>query len=637
MSGICGIIQFDQQPVEVKVLQAMTETVAHRGPDGIHYVCQEAAGFAHLALHVTPESVQERQPLRSADGHLWLTADARIDNRSELMAVLAAKGYLTEPQVTDADLILAAYRFWGHDCAAHLIGDFAFALWDAKRQQLFAARDPMATRAFYYRYTPRQLLFATEVKQLLAVPGVPARIFEPMLGAWLAFHPGNADWTFYDEIKQLPARHALVADADGCRVWPYWDIDPNYRIRHRRGEDYAEEFRELFQEAVACRLRSLKPVGLSMSGGVDSGSVGAMAGKLVQENPGQYPAFRAYSYAFETLTQCDERHISDPIAKHYGFPVTDIPAETAWPLKDFPDHGPDRDDPWMGCYQALHDLTLATAKAEGMGVMMTGSHGDLLVGGDIVDGLGMLAAGDLSGLWAELKAYGQWHGLPLAQVVRQQLVRPGLRALWPAHRAVWLRNQLQPSRSPSRTVAFADWVNPTFIDRIDLANRCVSSQVPSAFTGARRRRYQVLFDPVYARLGTWHERNFARFNLCCTDPWSDRRLASFIMAIPQHRVTRLLASKCLARQAMAGVVPEPSRQQMGKIYPSDLWQQALSHSVQDTITDLITTPRLADQGYINPSQLQEHFDSTVAQGGDEHPSFWPTLMTEAWLRQYSLT
>ncbi len=631
MSGICGIIQFDQQPVEVKVLQAMTETVAHRGPDGIHYVCQEAAGFAHLALHVTPESVQERQPLRSADGHLWLTADARIDNRSELMAVLAAKGYLTEPQVTDADLILAAYRFWGHDCAAHLIGDFAFALWDAKRQQLFAARDPMATRAFYYRYTPRQLLFATEVKQLLAVPGVPARIFEPMLGAWLAFHPGNADWTFYDEIKQLPARHALVADADGCRVWPYWDIDPNYRIRHRRGEDYAEEFRELFQEAVACRLRSLKPVGLSMSGGVDSGSVGAMAGKLVQENPGQYPAFRAYSYAFETLTQCDERHISDPIAKHYGFPVTDIAAETAWPLKDFPDHGPDRDDPWMGCYQALHDLTLATAKAEGMGVMMTGSHGDILVGGDILDGLGLLAAGDLVGLWAELRAYGQWQGLSLPQVIRRHILRPARHTLWPPGGPQVPLTAWQP------VVDFPDWVTPEFHQRIDLDHRCAPQAIPPGVVGARRRRYQILFDPVYHRAETWNERNYARFGLCRSDPWSDRRLVSFIMAIPQHQVTRLLASKWLARRAMVGVMPEPSRQQMGKIYPSELGRQAFMHRAKDTIQALLTDSCLAAQGYINPSPLQTHFDSSVVQGGEVDNNFWPTLMTEAWLRQYSFT
>lgn len=625
MSGICGIIQFNQQPVDPTVLQAMAETVAHRGPDGINYICQQAAGLAHLALHITPESVQEQQPLRSSDGSLWLTADARIDNRSELIAVLSAKGYLANPHATDADLILAAYRCWGHDCAAHLIGDFAFALWDANRRQLFAARDPMATRAFYYRYTPNQLLFGTEVKQLLAVPGVPTQIFEPMLGAWLAFHPGNADWTFYNGIKQLPARHALVADADGCRVWPYWDIDPNYRIRHRRGEDYAEEFRELFQEAVACRLRSIKPVGLFMSGGVDSGSVGAMAGKLVQDNPGQYPDFRAYSYAFETLTQCDERHISDPIAKHYGFPVTDIPAETAWPLKDFPDHGPDRDDPWMGCYQALHDLTLATAKAEGMGVMMTGSHGDLLVGGDIVDGLGMLAAGDLAGLWAELKAYSQWQGLSLPQVIRQHILRPARHTLWPS-----------PRPAGQRPVTFADWVTPEFSQRIDPAHCYTPQPIPQRLAGARRRRYQILFDPVYARLGTWHERNFARFNLCCTDPWSDRRLLSFIMAIPQHRVTRLLASKCLARQAMAGVVPEPSRQQMGKIYPSELWRQALDHQVQDTIQDLIRDSCLGKQGCIDQSQLQQYFESTVVQGGDEHPSFWPTLMTEAWLRQYSL-
>jgi len=636
MSGICGVIQFNKQPVELTVLQTMAKAIAHRGPDGINYVCQDKIGFAHLALHITPESVREKQPTISLDGNVWLTADARIDNRSEVMTVLLAKGHLTSPDSTDADLILAAYCCWGLDCAAHLIGDFAFALWDAKHQRLFAARDPMGMRAFYYRYTSNQFIFGTEVKQLLTVPQVPTRIYEPMLGAWLAFHPGEPDWTFYEEIKQLPARYALVTDAQGCRTWPYWDIDPGYRIRHRHAADYAEEFRELFQEAVACRLRSIKPVGLFFSGGVDSGSVGAMAGKLVQENPSKYAAFRGYSYAFDTLTQCDERHVSDPIAKHYGFPVSDIPAETAWPLKDFPEHGPDRDDPWMGCYQALHDSTLATAQAEGIGVMMTGSHGDLLVGGGILDFPGMFADGEIPGLWAELKAYSQWRDISLARSIRQQLLRPGLKALWPSHRATWLRNKLRPNRSDNHSVTFADWVEPAFINRIDLSNRCVSSRVPSAFTGARGRRYQVLFDPIYVRAETWTERNYARFGLGYADPWSDRRLVKYVMAIPQHYVTRLLTPKYLVRQAMAGIVPEDSRQAMGKIYLSDLYQKAFQHHAQATVKNLITHSSLAACGYVNERRLQQHFEAASNQMESEHSCFWPTLMTEAWLRQYSL-
>jgi asparagine synthase (glutamine-hydrolysing) len=206
MSGICGIIHWDKRPVNTAELELMAEPAAHRGPDGIHYRTCGQAGFAHLALHITPESVRERQPLAGPEGQALLVADARIDNRDDLIPILAEKELLAGPEATDPEIILAAYRLWGTECPAHLLGDFAFAMWDASQQHLFAARDPMAMRAFYYRWDPRRFLFGTEVKQILAAPEVPARIFEPAVAAHLAgcFH--HLDWTFYEGIAQLLRR-----------------------------------------------------------------------------------------------------------------------------------------------------------------------------------------------------------------------------------------------------------------------------------------------------------------------------------------------------------------------------------------------------------------------------------------------
>ena len=186
MSGICGIYNFDGAPVQSEVLFQMGESAAHRGPDGTGYWFEGSVGLVHQSLTITAESLREVQPLVSERGDLVLTADARIDNRDDLIRSLTTKEYLTEPDPTDADLILNAYECWGTDCPAHLIGDFAFAIWDAAKQSLFAARDPMAMRAFYYRIEPRRMLFATEVKQILATPDVPIRIFESAVGAHLA-------------------------------------------------------------------------------------------------------------------------------------------------------------------------------------------------------------------------------------------------------------------------------------------------------------------------------------------------------------------------------------------------------------------------------------------------------------------
>ena len=215
MSGICGMIHWDGQPVASGSVQAMAEAAVHRGPDGIHYRTCGQAGFAHLALHVTPESVRERQPLASPDVQILLVADARIDNRDDLIQLFVEKQLLAGIEATDPEIILAAYRLWGTDCAAHLLGDFAFAIWDASQQHLFAARDAMGMRAFYYRFEPQRFLFGTEVKQILAAPEVPAKIFEPAVAAHLAgcFH--HLDWSFYEGIAQLQPAHALPSRCQG--------------------------------------------------------------------------------------------------------------------------------------------------------------------------------------------------------------------------------------------------------------------------------------------------------------------------------------------------------------------------------------------------------------------------------------
>jgi asparagine synthase (glutamine-hydrolysing) len=225
-------------------------------------------GLAHLASHVTPESVREVQP--RVEGEVVVVADARIDNRAELVAAL---GGVVGSGATDVELIAAAYRAWGLESAARLVGDFAFVVWDGERRRLYAARDALGMRSLAYRVEAGRALFATEVKQILAVPGVPARIFEPAVAAFLSGRLPRPEWSFWEGIAQLAPAHAWTwEEGAGSRTWRYWDVDGGRRIRYRREEEYAEHFLELFRESVRARLRSVRPVGLLLSGGVDSGA-----------------------------------------------------------------------------------------------------------------------------------------------------------------------------------------------------------------------------------------------------------------------------------------------------------------------------------------------------------------------------
>jgi asparagine synthase (glutamine-hydrolysing) len=634
MSGVCGVVNFDGTPVEAETLEKMAQAAAHRGPDGIRYWRNGSAALANLALNLTPESLREKQPLVSRQDDLVLTADARLDNRSELIRTLIARDHLQDKAPTDAELILASYRCWGEGCAAHFVGDFAFALWDAGRRRLFAARDAMAMRAFYYRVERSRVLFGTEVKQILAAPGVPARIFEPAVGVYLVGPIVPLEWSFYEGISQLAPAHAMVVDESGCRVWRYWDIDPDYRVRYRTEDEYVEHFFEIFEEAVRCRLRSVKPVGILLSGGMDSGSAASTAGRLLQrDGEGSPPSFRAYSWAFEELAECDERHISSGIASHYGFPVTDVPADAYWPLKGYPAHGPDRDEPFIGPYQALIERSLAAARSEGVGLMLSGDRGDLLVGDVIVDHLGLLLAGKLHALWGELRAHGRWRNDNLSGVMMRQLLKPLLFDLWPQG-AQWALDKRQKLRGRETSPQYPPWVRPEFAERVGLAEILKESEPqPTMSDYARRMRYGLLFTFMHMRGMVWSERTNSRFGQGFADPWSDRRLASFVLGVPQWVIQRSGENKRIARRAMRAVMPEQIRRGAQKIEPVSLFDRGFKERARGTVAELLTDSRAAALGYLDAGVFCNLYESFLRNEPQRHDFWWP-LTLEMWLRQY---
>ncbi len=174
MSGIAGIYHIDGRPVDCAHLEHQAGALAHRGQDGSGLWHQGPLGLLHQMLWTTVESCQETLPLVSRTGSLVLTADARIDNREELIRLLGLEGHPGE--ITDSALILAAYERWGEACPQHLDGDFAWVIWDTSRQSLFAARDHFGAKPFYYFLDPgRTLVFASEIKAILKVPGVRLR------------------------------------------------------------------------------------------------------------------------------------------------------------------------------------------------------------------------------------------------------------------------------------------------------------------------------------------------------------------------------------------------------------------------------------------------------------------------------
>jgi asparagine synthase (glutamine-hydrolysing) len=288
MSGIYGMVRLDQAPVTRAMLEPQGGAMAGWGPDGHGQWCGENAGLGFLSLHTTPESFHERMPasLRSVP-HLLISADARIDNRGELFHALQLPS-AGRTRTPDSSLILLAYERWGADCVKRLLGDYAFAIWDARERLLFCARDPLGCRPFYYHPGGRTFLFASDIRGVLAGVESP-RLSEPLLAAHLQMRPYYArkTQTFYENVVKLPAGHTLLLAGGVLRLNRYWSPEnvPD------RSSGTGGELREIFRQAVECRLRSAFPVAAHLSGGIDSSAVTLQAARLLHTQGRQLAAF----------------------------------------------------------------------------------------------------------------------------------------------------------------------------------------------------------------------------------------------------------------------------------------------------------------------------------------------------------
>jgi asparagine synthase (glutamine-hydrolysing) len=292
MSGIVGLIHLDGKTVEHGELENMLSAIAHRGPDGKKIWREGQAGLGNCLLHVTPESLHEQLPLQSERGELILAADARLDNREELINQLGLTRY-SAPQITDSRLILTAYEKWGEACLQKLLGDFAFAIWDKQRQTLFCGRDHLGCKPFFYFYLPHRLFaFASEIKALLTLPRVTRELNEEKIGIYLCQLSGYAerdDRTFFKHINRLLPSQVLRVSENGLQTQSYHEWDAASLPELKAEADFVEAFRERFEQAVACRMRSAYPIASTLSGGLDSSAVSCVARHLLngQNHNGQ--------------------------------------------------------------------------------------------------------------------------------------------------------------------------------------------------------------------------------------------------------------------------------------------------------------------------------------------------------------
>jgi asparagine synthase (glutamine-hydrolysing) len=257
---------------------------------------------------------------------VWIAADARLDDRDTLVGALAARGRANLAGASDAELLLHAYHAWGDRCPEHLLGDFAFAVWDGPARRLFCARDHFGVKPFYYAHADAWFAFANGLDCLRLHPSVGRRLNEQaILDFLVAGVNGDPATTCFADVRRLPAGHALTWHQGAPRVWRYWTLPVDGHVRFRRTEDYVERFLELLGQSVGDRLRGAR-VGVLMSGGLDSAAVAAFARRHNAVD------LRAHTVVYDHLIPDEERRYSSLVARHLGIPVHHLAADDHVPF-----------------------------------------------------------------------------------------------------------------------------------------------------------------------------------------------------------------------------------------------------------------------------------------------------------------
>ncbi len=276
MCGIAGYFALEPRRLPGReVLERMVDAVRHRGPDDSGVYLDARAGLGHRRLSIIDLS-GGHQPLASRDRTLWVTFNGEIFNYVELGEALAKRGHAFRTK-SDTEVILHAYAEHGPSCVEHFNGDFAYALWDRQRERLVLARDRMGVRPLYYTQKDGVLVFASEIKALLAYPGLRAELDPLALDQCFTFWAPLAPRTAFKDILELPPGHQLIAQNGSVRVQPYWRLSfPKHDGRANEAEAM-EEVEALLDDATRIRLRADVPVGAYLSGGFDSSVTTALA------------------------------------------------------------------------------------------------------------------------------------------------------------------------------------------------------------------------------------------------------------------------------------------------------------------------------------------------------------------------
>lgn len=628
MSAIAGMIYFDDRPVDSVQLDRMITRLRHRGPDDSGIWTDGAIGFGHCMQHTTPEAQQATLPRYDPDSACVITADARLDNRDELITTLRLP---RDPEYvhTDSDLILAAYHKWKRQCTDYLLGDFAFAIWDGRRQELFCARDHFGVRPFYYYFSRNCFVFASEIKALICLTDVPRRLNEVCVADYLVPILEDKAITFYRGIRRLPPAHAMMVDASGLDCTRYWQLDPRLRVRYTTTEQYEAAFREHLFDAVGCRLRTTDPPGILLSGGLDSASVVSVMRHLSRTATTPLYSFTA---VFDSLPECNEREFVDTLVRSKNLQNTVIDGDTLSPLADFECILSYQDEPFAGPNMFLYWALCQAAQRRGVTVLLGGYGGDAVLWQEPAYLAELLRRGQLSLLVDQIRGFARTLSLSEMSVVWSYVLRPlvpdPIRRLWRG-----LRNRpQQPTPWREQNILDAD-----FAQRIGLEERYTEMAHRGAWWAPGETTKQTLWRRLNAGNISYTlemcDRAAAAFGIELRHPFWDRRLVEFCFGLPPEQKLNHGLSRTIMRRALTPLLPQEIRRRK-KSNISAVFTRALYTFESEKIERIMETQMELLRPYLDVQAVRESYQRFCAdRNPDDAVILWQVVTLALWLRQ----
>jgi len=588
-------------------LRQMLAMIRHRGPDQFGIYCDQQVGLGSARLSII-DLQTGRQPIANEDESLWIVFNGEIFNYVELRPGLEARGHRFSTH-TDTEVILHLYEEMGPGCLEKLNGQFAIAIWDRRKQELFLARDRLGVRPLYFASTGQGLLFGSEIKAILSVDRVRAQIDPVALAQVFTYWSTLSPRTVFRNIVELPPGHYLVARNDVVTIRSYWEIDfpgtaePSPASSGARMEDVIEEFRELLVDAVRIRLRADVPVGAYLSGGLDSSTIAAIVRNCTNN------ALETYSIAFDD-SGFDESTFQQRMARHLGTEHHVVHATHADIGRVFPEVIWHTEMPIMRTSPAPMFMLSKLVHDRGHKVVLTGEGADeFLAGYDIFKEAKVRRfwARDPSStrrpllfrrLYRDIPGFAQGNDAFLTAFFKERLEATD--APWYSHYIRW-RNNRRTCRFFSEEVAQeASRQAPDFLQ--DVA-------VPSRFQHwdelARAQYLEIAIFLSQYLLSSQGDRVGMAHSIEGRFPFLDCRVVEYCNRLPANLKLRGLTEKYLLKQCARKWLPESIWQRPKRPYRAPIQRSFFNAATPAYLEDLCSPESVREARLFKPEAVSQ--------------------------------